>query len=198
MDRLRRSHASLGAYHLYAEPSDELLFCDNEANAQRRYGVKAAGHFKDAFHEYIVHGNRGAVNPERRGTKAALHYVLKVAEGGMSQVRLRLSARSQAEPFADFADVAATRLREADEYYAALQQDLPNQDARLVQRQAFAGMIWSKQFYNYDIRTWLSVDPAQPPPPVARAHGRNSDWTHFNSCDIFSMPGQAVPHPADK
>uniref|UniRef100_Q01PD7 Mannosylglycerate hydrolase MGH1-like glycoside hydrolase domain-containing protein n=1 Tax=Solibacter usitatus (strain Ellin6076) TaxID=234267 RepID=Q01PD7_SOLUE len=181
-------HVSLGAYHLYAEPSHELLFCDNETNAQRLYGVKAAGHFKDAFHEYIVHGNRAAVNPERRGTKAALRYVVKVAEGGMSQIRLRLSARSQTQPFGDFADLAATRQREADEYYAGVQQDQPNPDARLVQRQAFAGMIWSKQFYNYDVRTWLSGDPAQPPPPAARAHGRNSDWTHFNSCDIFSMP----------
>ena len=131
--------------------------------------VKAAGYFKDAFHEYVVQGNRGAVNPVRRGTKAAVHYVLQVAGGGTAQVRLRLSARRQAQPFADFADLAAARVREADEYYAGLQQNQPNQDARLVQRQAFAGMIWSKQFYNYEIRTWLNGDPAQPPPPAARA-----------------------------
>ena len=97
-------HASLGAYHLYAEPQHELLFCDNETNVQRLYAVKAAGYFKDAFHEYVVRGNHGAVNPLRRGTKAAVHYVLQVAGGGAAQVRLRLSARSQAQPFADFAD----------------------------------------------------------------------------------------------
>ena len=181
-------HASLGAYYLYAEPQHELLFCDNETNVQRLYGVKAEGYFKDAFHEHIVKGNRGAVNSERRGTKAAVHYLLRVPGGGTSQVRLRLSARRQAQPFADFAGVAAARVREADEYYAILQQDQPNQDARLVQRQAFAGMIWTKQFYSYDIRTWLKGDPAQPPPPAERAGGRNSDWIHFNSGDIFSMP----------
>ncbi len=181
-------HASLGAYYLYAEPQHELLFCDNETNVQRLYGVKAAGYFKDAFHQYIVQGNRGAVNSERRGTKAAVHYVLNVPGGGTSQIRLRLSARRQAQPFADFAGVAAARVREADEFYAVLQQNQPNQDARLVQRQAFAGMIWSKQFYNFDIRTWLHGDPAQPPPPAGRANGRNSDWKHFYSRDILSMP----------
>ncbi len=181
-------HASLGAYYLYAEPPHELLFCDNETNVQRLYGVKATGYFKDAFHEYIVQGNRGAVNSQNRGTKAAVHYVLHVPGGGRSQIRLRLSARRQSQPFADFAGVAAARVREADEYYAALQQNQPNQDARLVQRQAFAGMIWSKQFYSFDIRTWLQGDPAQPPPPAGRVNGRNSDWKHFNSCDIFSMP----------
>jgi hypothetical protein len=181
-------HASLTGYHLYAEPPYELLFCDNETNVQRLYAVKAAGHFKDAFHEYIVQGNRGAVNPLRRGTKAAVHYVLQVPGGGAAQVRLRLCARTQAQPFADFTSVAAARLREADEYYAALQQNQPNQDARLVQRQAFAGMIWSKQFYNYEVRTWLKGDPGQPSPPAERINGRNSAWTHFNSSNIFSMP----------
>jgi hypothetical protein len=181
-------HASLGGYHLYAEPQHELLFCDNETNVQRLYAVKASGHFKDAFHEYIVQGNRGAVNPVRTGTKAAVHYVLQVPGGGASQIRLRLCARSQAQPFADFAGVAAARLREADEFYAALQLNQPNQDARLIQRQAFAGMIWSKQFYNYEVRTWLMGDSGQPTPPAARINGRNSDWKHFDSCDIFSMP----------
>ena len=181
-------HASLAGYHLYAEPQHELLFCDNETNVQRLYAVKAAGYFKDAFHEYIVQGNRGAVNPVPRGTKAAVHYVLQVPGGGAAQVRLRLCARTQTQPFADFASVAAARLREADEYYAALQQNQPNQDARLVQRQAFAGMIWSKQFYNYEVRTWLKGDSGQPTPPAARMNGRNSDWSHFDSCNIFSVP----------
>jgi hypothetical protein len=181
-------HASLDGYVLYAEAPHELLFCDNETNAERLYASKATGYFKDALHEYIVQGNRGAVNPVRRGTKAAVHYILQVPGGGVAQLRLRLSARTQAQPFAGFASVAAARLRETDEYYAALQQNQPNQDARLVQRQAFAGMIWSKQFYNYEVRTWLKGDPGQPTPPAARIHGRNSDWRHFDSCDIFSMP----------
>jgi hypothetical protein len=181
-------HESLGAYHLYGEGEHELLFCENETNAARLYGVKAAGHFKDAFHDYVVKGDRGAVNALRRGTKAAAHYVRQVAGGGTAQIRLRLSARRQAQPFGDFADVAAARVREADEYYAGLQEKQPHQDARLVQRQAFAGMIWSKQFYKYDIRTWLRGDAGQPPPPAARVSGRNSDWPHFNGSNILSMP----------
>jgi len=181
-------HESLGTYHLYAEPHHELLFCDNETNVKRLFGVKSAGYFKDAFHEYVVKNNRAAVNPERRGTKAAVHYALSTPGHGMARVRLRLSSRLSSQPFADFDSIAASRVRDADEYFARLQKDQPNQDARLVQRQAFAGMIWSKQFYKYDIRTWLNGDPSQPRPPAARERGRNSEWMHFDANDIFSMP----------
>jgi hypothetical protein len=181
-------HASLGAYQLYAEPKHELLFCENETNEQRLYDVETAGYFKDAFHEYVVHGNHGAVNPLRKGTKAAPYYVLQVAGGGMEKIRLRLSSQRQSRPFADFDDLAAARVREADEFYASLQQNQPNEDARLVQRQAFAGMIWSKQFYNYDVHTWLKGDPSQPPPPPGHTKVRNADWEHFNGSNIFSMP----------
>jgi hypothetical protein len=180
--------SALGAYHLYADAHHELPFCDNETNVNHLYHADAQGHFKDAFHEYLVQGKHGAVNPSRCGTKAAVHYLLQVAGGGTARARLRLSAATCAQPFADFDDVAATRRHEADEYYAELQRDQPNQDARLVQRQAFAGMIWSKQYYDYDIRTWLNGDPGQPPPPATRPKARNSDWTHFNGSNIFSMP----------
>jgi hypothetical protein len=181
-------HASLGSYSLYADIQHELLFCENETNQQRLYGAKAAGYFKDAIHECIVRGNREAVNSLSHGTKAAMHCILQVAAGGAAQIRLRLSAKQQSRPFADFNDLAAARIREADEYYAKLQQNQPNEDARLVQRQAFAGMIWSKQFYNYDVRTWLKGDSRQPSPPQSRLNGRNADWTHFNGSNIFSMP----------
>src|SRR5262245_309134 len=181
-------HASLGAYHCYAESNPELLFCDNETNVQRLYGVKAEGYFKDGFHEYVVNGNHGAVNSLKRGTKAALHSVLHVPAGGSTRTRLRLSAEPQSRPFGDFDEVAAARVSEASDYYARLQLAQPNEDARLVQRQAFAGMIWSKQFYDYDIRTWLKGDPGQPLPPAGHANGRNSDWAHFNASNIFSMP----------
>ena len=182
------THPTLGTYYLYAEPHCDLLFCDNDTNVHRLYGVNAAGYFKDAFHEFVVQNNRLAVNPESHGTKAAAHYTLSVAGQGVARIRLRLSASSRAQPFADFDEVAAARVREADEFFAHLQHDQPNGDARLVQRQALAGMIWSKQFYQYDVRTWLNGDPKQPAPPPARRHGRNSEWTHFNSDDIFSMP----------
>jgi len=182
------NHESLGTYHLYADPHNELLFCGNDTNVRRLYGVKAAGYFKDAFHEYVVHNNRLAVNPARQGTKAGVHYTLNVAGNAMARIRLRLSALQHSIPFADFDALAAARVREADEYFANLQCGQPNEDARLVQRQAFAGMIWSKQFYHYEVRKWLSGDPGQPAPPPARRRGRNSDWMHFNSSDIFSMP----------
>jgi hypothetical protein len=181
-------HPSLGAYYLYAEPHHELLFCDNETNTRRLYGEKATGYFKDAFHEYVVKNNRFAVNAQKRGTKAAAHYALSVAGRAMARTRLRLSAMRHANPFGDFDELASARVREADEYFAHLQRDQPNEDARFVQRQAFAGMIWSRQFYQYEVRRWLSGDPKQPPPPPARRHGRNADWPHFNSTDIFSMP----------
>ena len=125
-------HASLGRYYLYAEPRHDLLFCENETNVQRLYGVDTKGYFKDAFHEFLVHGNHEAVNYLKRGTKAAVHYMLNTAAGGVARVRLRLSARRQSEPFTNFADLANARVREADEYYCKLQQDQPNQDARLV------------------------------------------------------------------
>jgi hypothetical protein len=181
-------HAALGTYYLYAEPKHEQLFCDNETNVQRLYAAMAEGFFKDAFHEYVVLGNPRAVNSQRQGTKASAHYVLQVAGGGRTQARLRLSAQPKSLPFADFDDVDMARTREADEYYCSLQKNQSNQDARLVQRQAFAGMIWSKQFYNYDVGTWLTGDPGQPPPPAGRSSGRNAGWAHFNGSDIFSMP----------
>ena len=158
---------------------------------------QAAGFFKDAFHEYIVRGNRSAVNPGAEGTKAGALYQLTVPAGRSAQVRLRLARQASglspvsgppvgAHPsqsrkpagspshFADFDAVFAQRLREADEFYAELQRDITDADARLVQRQAFAGMIWSKQFYHYDVPQWLRGDPAQPPPPPERKHGRNA------------------------
>ena len=182
------THETLGTYHLYAEPPNELLFCGNDTNVGRLYRMNRPGYFKDAFHEYVVENNRLAVNPERKGTKAGVHYTLNVAGNAMARVQLRLSAPQQSDPFADFDDLAAARVREADEYFANLQRGQSNEDARLVQRQAFAGMIWSKQFYQYEVRTWLNGDPNEPAPPTARLHGRNSDWSHFISNDILSMP----------
>jgi mannosylglycerate hydrolase MGH1-like protein len=181
-------HDSLGTYYVYAEPPHELLFCDNETNLRRLDSAEATGYFKDAFHDYVVNNDRSAVNPQRRGTKAAVLYTLTVPAGGTACIRLRLSARELPDAFADFDDLAAARARECEEYYDTFQRDQKNEDARLVQRQAFAGMIWSRQFYQYDIRTWLSGDPAEPAPPPVRLHGRNSNWRHFNGNDILSMP----------
>jgi len=181
-------HPTLGTYNLYIEGSHEPLFCDNETNAVRLYGQERKGFYKDAFHDRLVGSNTGAVNPARVGTKAAAHFTSTVAAGGERRFRLRLSATQQAAPFADFDGTFSTRRREADEFYNRLQTGLDHEDARLVQRQALAGMLWSKQFYTYDVHQWLQGDPAFPAPSQARRHGRNSDWAHFDSCTVFSMP----------
>ncbi|HVY70545.1 MAG TPA: glucosidase, partial [Verrucomicrobiae bacterium] len=186
-------HAELGDYTLLSESDAQILFCDNETNNRRLFGqTNAQGFFKDAFNEHVVHGNHAAVNPARTGTKAGFLYYLSVPAGASARIRLRM-ANGQTGPgasgaFTDFDNILAQRVREADEFYAELQQGIADADARNVQRQAFAGMIWSKQFFHYDVPLWLKGDPAQPPPPPERKHGRNSEWRHLNNADIISMP----------
>jgi len=182
-------HDQLGDYRLFAEGSPELIFCGNETNVRQLYGQKdAPGYFKDGLQEYIVNGNHEAVNPACTGTKAAAHYAFEVPASGERHIHLRLTRDSNGRPFADFDAVVETRRREADEFYCHLQQGITDQDSRLVQRQAFAGMIWNKQFYFYDVPQWLKGDPAFPQPPAERAHGRNCEWRHLNNADIISMP----------
>ncbi|MGH7623798.1 MAG: MGH1-like glycoside hydrolase domain-containing protein, partial [Gemmatimonadaceae bacterium] len=153
------------------------------------FGSGAPGYYKDAFHEYVVDDRRDAVNPQRVGTKAAALHVLSVEAGGARQLRLRLTdAQSAPAPFSDFDAIMALRRREADDFYAVLQSRLPDAERRSVQRQAFAGLLWSKQFYYYDVPQWLQGDPAQPPPPPERLLGRNRDWRHLNNADVISMP----------
>jgi hypothetical protein len=199
-------HQTLGGYHCHFEGEPDLLFCDNDTNVRRLYGSEAEGYFKDAFHEYLVGGDSLSVNPQQNGTKAAGHYRFIVAAQGSIEVRLRLTYRDvliprvqdaqergsstcqggDQPPFADFASVLQQRRDEADAFYAELQRDLPDVEARAIQRQALAGMIWNKQFYYIDIPQWLDGDPGQPPPPSGR--GRNSEWRHLNNADIISMP----------
>ena len=180
-------HPTLGSYWLYADGSPARLFCENETNARRLYGLVAKGYFKDAFHEYVVNKNKDAVNPTQVGTKAGLLFVADVAAGMAAQFRMRLSGIQNNRPFEDFDIAFVQRRKEADEFYAEIQEGLPSEDARLVQRQAFAGMIWSKQFYSYNVGEWLTGDPLCAP-PRNRQSGRNSDWTHVDGSSIFSMP----------
>ncbi len=182
-------HETLGEYTLHLNGETEVLFCDNETNARRIFGLAdAKGHFKDAFDEYLVHGNPAAVNPEQTGTKAGVLHQVTVPAGGSKQIRLRLAKQLAGKPFATFDALFAQRIDEADAFYAALQSGLDDADARNVQRQAFAGMIWSKQFFYYDVAEWIKGDPKCPPPPGERRHGRNADWQHLNNADIISMP----------
>jgi hypothetical protein len=136
----------------------------------------------------VVRGDALAVAADARGTKAAAWRRLSIPAGGSATLRLRLCAPEVVAPFADFDELVDARLREADEFYAGLQRDLADADARAIQRQAFAGMIWSKQFFHFDIPEWLRGDPGHPAPPAGRRFGRNREWTHLNNADIISMP----------
>ena len=183
------SHPVLGNYHFYADDPLSFLFCENETNPRRLHGrPEAHGYFKDAFHEYVILGNQAAVNPDRTGTKAAPHYRLQIPPGGAKTIRVALFREEQKEPFAKFDHVLRRRRKETDEFYAELQKLLVNENLRQVQRQAFAGMIWTKQFFYYDVPRWLEGDPAGPAPPTDRNNGRNGDWTHLNNADVISMP----------
>ncbi len=185
---IQAQHADLGSYHCYFDGDPGLLFCDNDTNLQRLYNQPSAGYFKDAFHEYLVHGNHHAVNPQRAGTKTAGHFSFSVPARDKVEVRLRLSKDQNLQPLHDFDVLFTARRSEADDFYAELQTTMTDPDAKLIQRQALAGMIWCKQFYYWDIPQWLQGDPATIPPPPQRRHGRNSDWQHLNNADIISMP----------
>jgi hypothetical protein len=186
-ERVIADHAELGRYTLSTEDKPELLFCENETNP-RLWGTPAEGYFKDAFHDRIIHGAEHVTNPDSRGTKVGIHYSNVIPAGGSKQFRLRLSSGTNDQPFADFDSIFEDRRTEADTFYANLQKDIPSEDGRLVQRQALAGMIWSKQFFYLDMPQWMKGDPSQPTPPEARHHGRNHDWMHLNNADIISMP----------
>jgi hypothetical protein len=183
------THRDLGELTWYADGEAEWLFCDNATNCERVYGSPSEEPFrKDGINDYVVDGQTKAVNPARTGTKAAAHYQLTLAPGATHTVRLRLGPAGQAEPFADFDQLIQQRKDEADQFYAEIQCNLHDDDARNVQRQAFAGMLWSKQFYNYNVPRWLAGDPASPPPPAERLEGRNSGWKTMDANDIISMP----------
>ena len=175
------------AMRLACDGDPHLIFCDNETNTKRLFGQDKPGYFKDGFNALIVDGDQAAINPERIGTKGAAHYAFNVPAGGQVTVRARLR-QVDAPPADDFDAILAARRAEADEFYAALQGGITDADARLVQRQAFAGLLWGKQYYGYDVRRWFRGDPAMPKPPEARKKGRNRDWRHLVLSEVISMP----------
>jgi Mannosylglycerate hydrolase MGH1-like glycoside hydrolase domain/Glycosyl hydrolase family 63 C-terminal domain len=195
--RLSLNQESLGRFFLEAgtDPKGQLpttLFTENETNTRRLWGIGDAGAFvKDAFHEYLVHANSKAVNPANTGTKAALHYVLNIPAGATQTISLRLFSEKEAsaDPFGvSFEQTFATRVREAQEFYAAAIRTKLNDQERQVVLQATAGLLWSKQFYYYVVGDWLHGDPAGPTPPSNRLGGRNHSWSHLHSRDVISMP----------
>ncbi len=194
---VRAEHETLGRYLFAAAPGQdgvapELIFTENESNKQRLWGASNdSPYVKDAFHEYVVHGRKDAVNPDCVGTKAAAHYRIKVPAGGEVTLHLRLLADDQArrEPFGpEFVSTLAERRREADAFYAATLPAASTDAERQAMRQGYAGLLWSKQFYYYVVKDWLDGDPGQPAPPAERHRGRNSDWRHVHNRDVISMP----------
>lgn len=183
-------HDYLGRRMLYCEGTPELLFTENETNKQRLFGTPNEGPYtKDGICNFIAHGDMHAVNPERKGTKAAANYIVNPAPGESVTIRLRFSDRDLNSPFGDdFEKIFAERIREADEFYAGIIPPDLTADSRSVMRQAFAGMLWSKQYYGYDLNRWLQGDPRNPAPPAERLHGRNHEWTHLYNEDVISMP----------
>ena len=195
-------HETLGRFRLAADGAPEWLFTENETNRRKhpdsllgglaeaaRAAVAGERPAKDAFHEYVVEGRRGAVSRDA-GTKAAALYALDVPAGGEARVRLRLTAEADArgEPFADFDRVFAARKSEADAFYAArLVPELPPAE-RSVARQAYAALLWQQQFYHYVVPDWVDGDPTDPLPESVRANRRNQDWRHLFARDVVSVP----------
>jgi len=174
-----------GKLRLRYDGTPEPLFCDNETNTQRLYGTAGRSAYpKDGIGDHVLSG-AATVNPAGQGSKAALHYRLTVAAGGSASVTLRLTDGVAAPVTVQ--DTLRDREREADGYYAELLAGLGPDESR-VARQAFAGLLWSKQYYGYDVDLWLRGDPAEPPPPVERRTGRNAGWRHLNNADVISMP----------
>jgi hypothetical protein len=175
----------LGTMTLTASEAPEPLFCDNETNTQRLWSQPGPAYPKDGINDHVVHGS-ATVNPQRIGTKAALWYRLDVEPAASAEVRLRLAPKPR-KLGKSWANALDTRAREADAFYASL-APRATADEALVMRQAFAGMLWSKQFYNYDVERWLRGDPGQPAPPSSRLSGRNAGWRHLYNHDVVSMP----------
>ncbi len=188
---LQITHPILGEMWFYSEKAHEILFTDNETNKEKLFQVPNDSPFtKDAFHEYLIHGNKKAINSANQGNKAAAHYLISLPPSGESTIRLRLSKKPlPSDPFGKiFSDTFTARIQEAHDFYRMVTPcDLP-EDMRNIQRQAFAGLLWNKQCYHYNVDRWLQGDPAGPTPPAQRKQGRNDDWKTLDAYDVFSMP----------
>jgi hypothetical protein len=197
------SHPALGDYNLFCDSIDDLFFTENESNLQRLWGIPNSTPFvKDSINDRIVEGKIDIVNSAQFGTKAAAHYKFNIPANETISIRLRLTRQGDPpspgygaasktksdEPFADFEEIFTKRRAEADEYYGELAPSSLTEEQGAVQRQAFAGLLWNKQFYHYIVEQWLDGDPGQPPPPEERLRGRNAGWRHLYNERVMSMP----------
>jgi hypothetical protein len=188
---LEAEHVTLGRRWLSVEGAADLLFTENDTNKQRLWGVaNTSAYVKDGINDYVVHNKLDAVNPAHVGTKAAAHYKLSLAPGETATVHLRLSdAAPTKDPFGKAFDaMMAERIQDADEFYERFGKQGVSDDTKLVLRQAFAGLLWSKQFYHLDVKRWQQGDPTEPTPPTSRLKGRNREWVNLYNEDVISMP----------
>jgi hypothetical protein len=187
---IEAEHPRMGRHRLYCDGKPEILFTENETNTERLYGMRnSSPYVKDGINRYVVNAEKGAVNPNRKGTKASAHYTLRVEAGKTAVIKLRLApAEPVVDPFGRFDTLFQEREQDAEEFYDALAPQGLSEDLRNVQRQALAGMLWSKQFYHYVVEDWLRGDAGQLPPPPERKRGRNNDWLHLYNDDVLSMP----------
>ena len=186
------SHPALGDYNLFCDSVDDVFFTENESNSERLWGIPNAKPFvKDSINDHVVNGKFDVVNPAQFGTKAAAHYKFNIPAGETISIRLRLTRdvnKTSTEAFADFDAILRLRRAEADQFYAELAPKILSEEQRAIQRQAFAGLLWNKQFYHYIVERWLDGDPDQPAPPDERKHGRNAGWRHLYNERVMSMP----------
>ncbi|WP_035669049.1 glucosidase [Flavobacterium sp. 83] len=183
------SHRLVGHFKLYAENAKEILFCDNETNFERLYNSPNLTQYtKDGINDYVVNKRKEAVNPNHIGTKASVKYDDIIPANGKKVYRMRFTNQTPSDAFADFDTIFEKRLLEADEFYASLQKGIEEEKLRSVQRQAYAGMLWTKQWYYYNVFEWIKGDPSMPKPDLNRKNGRNSSWKHLYTSNILSMP----------
>ena len=181
--------ADIGDYHCYTDGNPRLLFTNNESNNERLYEWKNdTPYVKDGINNYLVNGDKDAVNADHTGTKVGIWHRLTLAAGEGTTVNIRLSKNKKAKPFADFTATFEERIAENDAFYATKQQADASADEKNMQRQAWSGLFWNKQFYSFDVNRWLKGDAGQQRPPEIRKKGRNSHWKHFVANDILSMP----------
>jgi len=187
-DCIQINHEKLSVKFLYFDQGN-ALFCDNETNNERLYNSSnTTAYPKDGINDYLVHALH-TVNPAKEGTKASVDTDVTIEAGKPFVLKLRLAGRQfDNSVFADFDTIFNERIADTDEFYGEIQQNIKNEEERKIQRQAFAGMLWNKQFYHYDVQEWLEGDPAMPRPSEERWHGRNSNWKHLNNADIISVP----------
>ncbi len=181
-------HDEFDEWRWMMEDPDAVLFCENETNPKTEWGQDAEGWFKDGFHRFIVDGDGDAVNPDHSGTKATGQSHREIAAGGSTVFRVRFGRFDPAVAFQDFDAIVQSRRLEAEQFYEEREAGMDNEEWKQIHRLAISGMLWTKQYYGYDVMDWLTGDPLQPKPPKSRLQGRNHHWKHFNSGDILMMP----------